>query len=78
MKYSRIRNQKPSSHRGFTLIEIIVSLGLFAIVAIVAAGALLKILDSNKKAQSIQNTMTNLSAYFSFRHTKVMIYEDVH
>lgn len=46
---------------GFTLIEIIVSMAIFSVVAVVAAGALLKIIDANKKAQSIQASITNLN-----------------
>lgn len=46
---------------GFTLIEIIVSLGIFSIVATVALGALVKIVSANKKAQTIQATVTNLN-----------------
>ncbi len=46
---------------GFTLIEVMVSLAIFSVVAVVAAGALLRILDSNKKAQSIQAAITNLN-----------------
>ena len=47
--------------RGFTLIEIIVSLAIFSIVATVALGALVKIISTNKKAQSLQSSLTNLS-----------------
>ena len=54
-------NSGKSEQRGFTLIEIIVSLGVFAIVAVVAVAALLKIVSANKKAQSIQAAMTNLN-----------------
>ena len=45
--------------RGFTLIEIMVSLGIFAIVALVAVGAFLKIIDANKQSQSLQTAMNN-------------------
>jgi prepilin-type N-terminal cleavage/methylation domain-containing protein len=56
MKHSRnIRR------RGFTLVEIIVSLGIFAVVATVALGALVKIIGANKKAQTIQATVTNIN-----------------
>lgn len=48
-------------NRAFTLVEIIVSLAVFAIVAVVALGALLKIIDTNKKAQTLQSALTNLS-----------------
>lgn len=41
--------------------EIIVSLAIFSVVSVVAVGALLKIIDANKKAQSIQSAMTNIN-----------------
>ena len=46
---------------GFTLIEMIVSLGLFSIVVTVAVGALLMLVASNQRLQSEQSVMTNLS-----------------
>ena len=46
---------------GFTLIEMMVSLAIFAVVAVVAAAALLKIMNANKQAQSIQAAMTNIN-----------------
>jgi prepilin-type N-terminal cleavage/methylation domain-containing protein len=52
---------KSNTKSGFTLVEMIVSLGIFAIVAVVAAGALMKIMDVNKKAQSMQSAITNLN-----------------
>lgn len=50
--------------RGFTLIEVLVAVALFTIVVTVSVGALLVILDSNRKAQNISNTINN--AFFSF------------
>ncbi len=47
--------------RGFTLIEIIVSLMIFSIVAVVALAALVKIVDANKKAQTTQDAVVGLS-----------------
>ena len=46
---------------GFTLVEMIVSLAIFAIVAVIAVGALVRILGSNRQAQSIQTSVNNLS-----------------
>ena len=46
---------------GFTLIEMIVALAIFSIVATVALGALMKIISANKKAQTLQSAMTNLN-----------------
>ncbi len=47
--------------KGFTLVEIIVSLAIFSIVAVVALGALVKIVSANKKAQTLQSAITNLN-----------------
>jgi prepilin-type N-terminal cleavage/methylation domain-containing protein len=46
---------------GFTLVEMIVSLMIFSIVAVVALAALVKIIDANNKAQTIQSAVTSLS-----------------
>ncbi len=48
-------------NKGFTLIEIIVSLAIFSIVALVAVGALIKIVDANKKAQSLKTAINNIN-----------------
>ena len=58
--------KNPAKHnnrntRGFTLVEMMVSMAIFAVVAVVAAGALLRIIDANKKAQGIQSAMTNIN-----------------
>ena len=52
---------KTNMKKGFTLVEMMVSMAIFAVVAMVAAGALIRIIDANKKAQSIQTAMTNLN-----------------
>lgn len=46
---------------GFTLIEIIVSLGLFMIVVTISLGAVLGIFDANTRSQSMSSVMNNLS-----------------
>ena len=47
--------------RGFTLVEMIVSVGLFAIVMLVSVGALLALTGANRKAQALQSVMNNLN-----------------
>jgi prepilin-type N-terminal cleavage/methylation domain-containing protein len=47
--------------RGFTLIEIIVSLGIFSVVAVIAVGALVRITSANRQAQAIQGGVNNVS-----------------
>jgi type II secretory pathway pseudopilin PulG len=51
--------KKSATDRGFTLIEIIVSLAIFIVVAVIAIGAFLKILDANKQSQALQTAMNN-------------------
>jgi len=51
----------PMKKHGFTLIEIMVSLAIFAIVVVVATGALLSTIDATKKAQATQTVLTNLN-----------------
>lgn len=50
-----------SDSRGFTLVELIVSVGLFAIVMLVSVGALLALTGANRKAQALQSVMNNLN-----------------
>ena len=46
---------------GFTLIEMMVSIALFAIVMVMSMGAILSIVAANKKAQALNSVMTNLN-----------------
>src|SRR3989344_6611106 len=47
--------------RGFTLVEMIVAVGLFAVVMLICVTALLSLVDANKKAQALQSVMNNLN-----------------
>lgn len=46
---------------GFTLIEMMVSVSIFSMVMLVSTGALLSIIDNNRKAQSQESAFTNLN-----------------
>jgi prepilin-type N-terminal cleavage/methylation domain-containing protein len=46
---------------GFTLIEMIVSLGVFSIVVTTAVGAMLMLIANNQRLQAEQSVMTNLA-----------------
>ncbi|MEY3784194.1 MAG: hypothetical protein RLZZ230_516 [Candidatus Parcubacteria bacterium] len=50
-----------TKQQGFTLVEMIVSLGVFSIVITMAVGALLVMIASNGQLQAEQSVMTNLS-----------------
>lgn len=47
--------------RGFTLIEIMVAVSLFSIVAVIVTGALITTSDVNRKAQAIKLAMDNVA-----------------
>lgn len=55
-----IVDRQPST-RGFTLVEMIVAVGLFAVVMIVAMGSLLSLVYANRKAHALQSVMNNLN-----------------
>src|SRR5258708_3814888 len=62
MKHFLFKNTTSGrGRRRFSLIEMMVSLAIFSIVALVATGALLKIIDANKKAQALKSVMNNLN-----------------
>ena len=49
-----------NSNKGFTLIEIIVSLGVFTIVILISLGSFLAVLSAQKKANAVAMTQENL------------------
>jgi prepilin-type N-terminal cleavage/methylation domain len=49
------------SPRGFSLLEMIVSVGLFAIVMLVSTGAYLSLISLDRKARATNDLVTNLS-----------------
>lgn len=65
MDKSRYNTDMEQKHRkgeaGFTLIEMIIAVGLFAIVILVCIGALLALTNANRKAQALQSVMNNLN-----------------
>jgi prepilin-type N-terminal cleavage/methylation domain-containing protein len=50
--------------KGFTLIEILVSVGIFLIVVMIAIGSVISIFDANRKAQSLGIITNNLNFAF--------------
>jgi prepilin-type N-terminal cleavage/methylation domain-containing protein len=49
-----------TNKRGFTLIEMLVSVALFSIVMLIAGATLLSLVYANRKAQALQSVMNNL------------------
>lgn len=55
------QKNKKASQSGFSLIELMVSLTVFAIVMLVSTSTLLTMISANAKAQAMSSAMTNLS-----------------
>ena len=47
--------------KGFTLIEMIVAIAIFMIVAVIAVGSLVRVVALNRQAQTLQASVSNLS-----------------
>lgn len=54
-------NKLHNRRRGFLLIELLVSLFIFSIVATVSIGSIVSIIDANRKNQSLKSVMNNLN-----------------
>lgn len=54
-------HNKQTAKRGFTLIEMMVSTAIFAVVMVIALGALLAMSESDRKAQTIKSVVNNLN-----------------
>ncbi len=52
--------KNPKKSAGFTLLEMIVSLGIFAVAALLATSSLLSLTDAQKKAYFLQSTYDNI------------------
>ncbi|MDE1965973.1 MAG: prepilin-type N-terminal cleavage/methylation domain-containing protein [Patescibacteria group bacterium] len=50
-----------ASQRGFTLLEMIVAVGIFSIVMLLATGAYLTLINLNRQVQGVNTVVTNLS-----------------
>src|SRR3989344_8196571 len=58
----KIKNEKIKRlTKGFSLIEIMVSLSLFIVVIVISMGSILSVLDANRKSQSLRAVMDNLN-----------------
>jgi type II secretory pathway pseudopilin PulG len=53
--------KKQSIQSGFSLVEMMVSIAIFMVVAVIAVAALLKIVDANKKSETLQDTVNNIN-----------------
>lgn len=61
-KYILTRSRKKVLfEKGFSLIEVLVSLSIFTIVMTISVGSLMVLINANAKAQNTQSVLTNIS-----------------
>ncbi|MDO8594704.1 MAG: type II secretion system protein [bacterium] len=53
-------NFSPENSRGFTLIEMLVAIGIFSIIMVISVGSLLSLIEANRKAQALKTVVNNL------------------
>lgn len=58
---SRYRQKSNAAERGFSLIELMVAVTLFAVIMLVSVGALLALVDATRKARALESIMNNLN-----------------
>ena len=56
-----IRSTRISKQRGFTLIELMVAMSLFAIVMVMSMSSVFTIISANRKAQALSSVIDNLN-----------------
>jgi prepilin-type N-terminal cleavage/methylation domain-containing protein len=61
MNNPEITTRSPKTSRGFSLVEMMVAVALFTIVAMVSISALLSVNDANRKAQTMRAIIDNLN-----------------
>lgn len=49
------------NNRGFTLVELLVSIAIFSLVMMIAVGSLLTMTEASRKAQALKSVMNNLN-----------------
>jgi len=62
MKTPFLKKNNARGQEGFTLIEIMVSVAIFAIVMTISMGAIFTIISNDRKAQAIKSVMNNLDS----------------
>lgn len=64
MNYSNFIKSKEVTtfkEKGFSLIEVLVSLSIFTVVVTISVGSLLVLIDANARARNMQEVMTNIT-----------------
>ena len=69
---------RKKSTQGFSLVEMVVSLMIFSVVAVIALGAMIKIVSVNKKAQALMSSITNINFALDIMSRELSLASSVH
>ncbi|MBI5134275.1 MAG: type II secretion system protein [Candidatus Taylorbacteria bacterium] len=61
MNNINLRSKAGKGERAFTLVEVLVSVSIFAMVMLIATGSVFSIVEANKKTHTLKSVMTNLN-----------------
>lgn len=61
MQNNSKKNKISNNKKGFSLIEMMVAVALFSVVMLMGVGALLSLIDANRKAHALNSVMNNLN-----------------
>ena len=56
-----LKQRLNKKNKGFTLVELLVSISIFAVVMVASMGSILIMLNSNRKSQAVRSVLDNLS-----------------
>ncbi len=56
-----LEKSKVRSAKGFSLVELLISISIFVVILTFSMGSLLSVLDAGRKARSLKSVMTNLN-----------------
>lgn len=60
-KFYNSSHSRIQAEKGFSLIEVLVSLSIFTVVVTISVGSLMVLITANSRAQNMQSLMTNMS-----------------
>lgn len=53
--------KRKKNKKGFTLVEMLVSVSIFTVIMLISMGAILSVFDANKKSQTLRTVMDNMN-----------------
>ena len=77
-RYKILNTKYSARSAGFTLVEMIVAVALFAVVMLVSVGALLSLTAANRKAQALQSVINNLNVALDGMVRSIRMGSDYH